>query len=342
MAGQASAGRDGGGGGRRKEAVLHDVGAAGHAAAGEAGVDPALAEALDLLAADPGLLQAAAEPGLVVLDRRLPLDEASRLDLLACDTAGAPVLVLACDEDHAASLGRIGRVLAAFRRTSGLLTRIYGDRGLDVARPPRVLLAATRFPDEFPALLDLLEVPVAAVECRVVRLRGEAVLDVSLFHRTGGRTGAARGAPRATGSNGSSGAARAGAAVGAGTAAGRPAASEPRGGEPLGGEPEELTLSELEPLAPDDLDRLADRARTSILSLSEQIEEEDDGDTLRFLVDGRPLATLERDDAAGALALRLEDAGGDAVRLPIADEPGLNGALNALFDRWFQRLDPEP
>ena len=84
---------------------------------------------------------------------------------------------------------------------------------------------------------------------------------------------------------------------------------------------------------------LLDRAHQSIVSLSEQVTATEEGEGLRFLVDGRPLASLLRDEAAGTLTLTLDEEGGSLETLGIADEAGLHAALNALFDRYFQELD---
>lgn len=318
----ASTGRGGGGSrGRRDDsAVLHNAGGGSHA-----GGAPADA-ALDLLCADPAVLDVVGEPGLVVLDAQLSLDATTRVDVLACDRDGAPVLALFCDDEGAVLL-RIARVLGAFRRGGGLLRAAFGERGLDPTRTPRLLLLAPRFSDELPEQLDLLgQAQVAALEYRVVRPRGgEAVLDVVLLHRAGstpsGRPASAGGGP-----------------VGHGV--------PPRGRElphrqavSPSVEPDELTALELEPLSAEDLDGLLDRAYQSVVSLSEQVSATDEGERIRFLVDGRPLASLLRDEAAGSLTLTLDEEGGTLETLTIADEVGLHAALNALFERYFRELD---
>lgn len=313
----ASAARGGGGsrGRRDQSAVLHNAGEGGHAGG------PASDAALELLRSDPTALEGAGEGGLSILDARLPLDASNSVDLLASDAQGSPVLLLFCGDDEGAALGRIGRVVGAFRRVGPLLRVAYGERGLDVTRAPRVLLLAARFSDEMPDQLDLLgAVSIAALEYRLVRPRGgEPLLDVALFHRSTADGG------RERSQNGSTGPA---------TPTPKPLPVE------LEGEPDELTAMELEPLSPDDLDGLLDRAYQSISSLSEQVSATDEGERIRFLVDGRPLASLLRDEAAGSLTLTLDEEGGVLETLSIADEAGLNAALNALFDRFFQELDP--
>lgn len=317
MDAEASTGRGGGGGRGRRDvpAVLHNAGKAGHAGGPGAGV------VLELLRADPSVLEGAGETGLAVLESQLELDASTGVEVLACDRDGTPVLVIICPEDEGAVLGRVARVVGAFRRAAGLLRVAFAERGLDVARPPRLLLLAPRFSDELPAQLDLLgDVQVAALEYRVVRPRGEAeLLDVALLHRSGERAGGER--------------------AGALARAARAPESRPVPRPVSRTEPDELTALELEPLSPDDLDGLMDRAYQSIVSLSEQVSATDEDESIRFLVDGRPLATLLRDEDSGSLTLTLDEEGGVVERLTIADELGLHTALNALFERYFRELD---
>jgi hypothetical protein len=191
---------------------------------------------------------------------------------------------------------------------------------------------------------------VAALEYRVVRpRRGEPLLDVALFHRTeagrtgSGRTGAGRTSAERTGAERTGGgpgdAHGSQSVVGHRSPARSARAQAPDPGVDLEGEPDELTDLELEPLSLDDLDELLDRAYQSIVSLSEQVSAADEGERIRFLVDGRPLASLLRDEGAGTLTLTLDEEGGVLATLAIADELGLHAALNALFDRYFQELD---
>ena len=308
---KASVGRGGGGSRQPSDvpAVLHNAERRGHAG------DASSAMALEILRAEPWALENAGEPQLKMLDAHLVLDAVSTVDLLACDPHGTPVLVLFCDDDEGAALGRIGRVVGAFQRSGSLLRVAFGERGLDPGHPPRVLLMAPRFSDGMRDQLDLLgEVSASALEYRVVQPRGgEPLLDVALLHRSGGSGKTSRAPAVAT-------------------------PRTPRAGS-LDHEPDELTSMELEPLAPDDLDGLLDRAHQSIVSLSEQVSAEQHRDQTRFLVDGRPLASLFRDGGAGTLSLTLDEEDGVIETLAICDEVSLHAALNALFDRYFQELD---
>ena len=102
-----------------RSAVLHNDSGPGHAAGPSA--TPVVAErevALRLVAANPGVL-APTEAGLTVLDAELPLDDTSVVDVLATDAAGQMVLVLFCEDEPAAALGRMGRVISAVRKFFG-------------------------------------------------------------------------------------------------------------------------------------------------------------------------------------------------------------------------------
>ena len=307
---KASVGRGGGNSRQSSDvpAVLHNAEREGHAG------DASSVMALEILRAEPSTLENVGEPKLTVLETQLALDAESTVDLLACDPQGSPVLVLFC-QDEATALGRIGRVVGAFQRSGSLLRLAFREQGLDPGLPPRVLLMAPRFSDGMRDQLDLLGgLSASALEYRLVRPQGgEPLLDVALLHRAGGSKKSAHAS----------------------------AVAMPRHAraERSESEPDELSPMELEPLAPDDLDGLLDRAHQSITSLSEQVSVEEEGNLARFLVDGRPLASLLRDESAGTLSLTLDEEDGVIETLAICDEVSLHAALNALFDRYFQELD---
>jgi len=142
--------------------------------------------ALELLLEQPARL----ENGLVVLDRRLPLDESVEVDALLRDALGYPVVVLFCKGEIGPELGRMAAVVAGLQRGRYLLARLYGDKGLDATLRPRFVLLGSRFADDASALLDMMSgVEVHALEYRVVTgNNGQQVLDLASFHRTSGPT----------------------------------------------------------------------------------------------------------------------------------------------------------
>ncbi|MHC4846435.1 MAG: hypothetical protein ACYTCU_09775, partial [Planctomycetota bacterium] len=83
--------------------------------------------AIELLIGQPERL----EPGLVVLDNHLRLDEHAELDVLLCDRLGYPVIVLFAGQDVTGELGRMAAVVAALKRGRHLLERLYGKSGMD-------------------------------------------------------------------------------------------------------------------------------------------------------------------------------------------------------------------
>ncbi|HTE07047.1 MAG TPA: hypothetical protein VK824_12715 [Planctomycetota bacterium] len=178
--------------------------------------------ALELLLEQPARL----ENGLVALDRRLPLDESVEVDALLRDSLGYPVVVLFSKGEISQELGRMAAVVAGLQRGRYLLSRLYGDKGLDASLRPRFVLLGARFADDASALLDMMAgVEVHALEYRVVTdSNGQQVLDLASFHRTSGPS-ALKGAWR----GGELSAASAVAAA-SGARSGAPAAASPPAG----------------------------------------------------------------------------------------------------------------
>ncbi len=315
-------------GDQNRSVVLRNAGEGGHVG----GASP-FEEAVQLLAeGEATLAQALAgvgQPPWRVLDTHLPLESSLGVELLACDELGTACLVLFCGSlghRQPAELGRVGQVLAAFRRGAGLLDRAFVSGGLNSERPPHVLLLAERFSDEMPALLGLLAggVSVAAQEYRLVPTpEGELILHLAplpglLPDGGAGRTASPPGpSPRLTD-----------------RVSGRRSVGADQ--EADGHQGLDLEPSAAEAL---DWDVLMDRARLSIVCLSEQVSEQDDGDEVVFLVDGSPLATLRHEQGTTSVMLQLDGADGPEADYSVTDELSLNHALNALFDKYFQGLD---
>lgn len=302
------------------------------------------ATALRLVAADPSALERGGEPGLVVLDTDLPLDASTVLDVLAQDASSQPVVVLLVEGEPAAALGRIGRVLASVVRSRPLLDRLYASTGLDLSQAPRIVLLSRRFPDEVPALLDLMgDVEVTALEYRVIdHSDGSTLLDVVAFHRTGAGGGGHTGPPAAKAPRGPASPSSNGAGPPAspaprqpsGQATGQVPAAPPA---PAGGSDDDESGLEIEAGAEE---ALMDQARSSIRSLSDQITEEIREEGIRFLVDGEPLALLALEHGVG-VHLGIFDGEEDRFEHLIQGEESLHAGLNALFDHYFQHIDAQ-
>jgi len=304
------------------------------------------ATALRLVAADPSALERGGEPGLVVLDTDLPLDAATVLDVLAQDASSQPVVVLLVEGEPAAALGRIGRVLASVVRSRPLLDRLYASTGLDLSQAPRIVLLSRRFPDEVPALLDLMgDVAVSALEYRVIdHPDGSTLLDVAAFHRTGTNGGEPIRSPAAKAPRGPASASSNGAGPPAAPAQSQPSAPTPTPtststsipATAAGSDDDESGL-EIEAGAEE---ALMDQARSSIRSLSDQITEEIREEGIRFLVDGEPLALLALEHGVG-VHLGIFDGEEDRFEHLIQGEESLHAGLNALFDHYFQHIDAQ-
>jgi hypothetical protein len=249
------------------------------------------------------------EPGLTALDARLRLDDEVELDALLRDALGYPVVVLLVRGEIATELARIAAVVGALRRGRFLLQRLYGARGLDPTLRPRCVLLAPRFPDDAPALLDLLSgVEVTAFEYRVVSGGARPVLDLVSFHR-----------PRATIA---------------------PAAPPVRAAAPpepaRAPAPRPAARAAAEPAAPDGARGLYLRARESIRALSSHVSENSVDGHVQYTVGERVLARLALDQ--GGFRIRIGEQGKE---LAVADDDGLNASLNAVFELYFNELGPD-
>jgi len=271
------------------------------------------------------------EPGLSVLDTRLRLDEQVEVDALLRDLLGAPVIVLLVRGDVALELARIAAIVAALQRGRFLLQRLFGDRGLDSGARPRFVLLAARFPDNTPALLDMLGgLEVVAFEYRVVSGGGRATLDLSVFHRTHGPalSGGAAAALQQSASPAPAARPAPPAAKPAAKATGRAAPRQPAA--------DELQLLDDEPAAPDDARRWFLRARESIRALSSHVTESQRGGRVHYKVNDDLLATLTLDQKG--FRLQCGKAGSE---LTVADEEALNRGLNSVFELYFNQLGPD-
>jgi hypothetical protein len=302
--------------------------------------------AIELLIGQPERL----EPGLVVLDNHLRLDEQAELDVLLCDRLGYPVIVLFAGQDVTGELGRMAAVVAALQRGRHLLERLYGKSGMDCSLRPRFVLLASRFPDNAPALLDMLSgVEVQALEYKVVTgSDGAPVLALTTFHRTSGpplgggvSLTSARVAPSAR------------------PAARTPPASTTR--TPLSDldapapAPKSKAKASAEPPAPaepevadeDDLQFIDDtggtpdaargyflRARDSIRSLSSQVVESNTNGKVKYHVGKDLLATLTLDDKG----FRMQVGTKKGLGVNVKDDETFNERLNSVFTLYFNTM----
>lgn len=267
---------------------------------------------VDLLLESPERI----EQGLAVLDARLRLDEQVEVDALLRDLLGSPVVVLVMRGDVALELARIAAVVAALHRGRYLLQRLYGERGLDSAARPRIALLAPRFPDNTPALLEMLGgVEVSAFEFRIVSSGDRQVLDLAVFHRTRGPalSGAAAAALRET------------TRPAAPAAPARPSAPARASAD-----------AAPEPAGPDGARRWFLRARESIRALSSHVTESQKEGRVHYRVNDELLATLTLDKQG----FRLQ-CGGAGGELAVADEESLNRGLNTVFELYFNQLGPD-
>lgn len=296
------------------------------------------AQAARLLAARPDGL----EPGLHILDQDLELAEGCRVDLLACDGLGDPLVVLFCDRDVAPAMARAAAVTAALRTGRPLLRRLYASQGLDVDRPVRFALLSPRFADEGKGLLELLgRSELSAWEYRVVRTpEGAPLLDLAIFARSPAQVVAAR-----TSSAAASAAPSSAVSTSAEPETLPPSTPLPKlsSAPPLSGPPARRRnganghghaagASFLE-AASDPSERLLERARESIRALSGDVSETAEADSHVFRVDDSSLASLRL--GSNGLFLRVGD---DDAEQAVDDEASFNAGLNAVFSHYFSRI----
>lgn len=258
------------------------------------------------------------ERGLVLLDRRLLLDEGAVADLLLRDTLGYPVVVLFGKGDIGAELVRMAAIVPALARGRHLLTRLFGEGGLDASLRPRFVLIAPRFPDDARERLSLLGgVEVAAFESRVVTTEdGAPLVDLAPFARTAGPAAVVHldetpPSPPATTTG----------ALAAAPAAGRPTAD----GAPQAAAGPALARDYFI------------RVRQAIRDLAGEISENAVDGRVEYTVAGQPLATLLLDGQG--LRLTLGDAG--AAPRAVGDEASFNEALSAVFELYFHERREE-
>jgi hypothetical protein len=256
-------------------------------------------EALSRLAEQPELL----ERGLKVLDVGLRLTPELTLDLVLKDAASRPLIALGEGVDGIpALLGRAVCVLVEVRRMRGLLERLFRADGVSFAADPRVVLCVRRAPD---ALLDasgwLRSLGIELVETHTLPLQG---VDRLVVVRAGGES---RGPPPATDPPRSTATTKVTTPAKAAAAAPAPESKRTKSDVPL-----------------------LDLAKKKILRIGDEIEEEVDGDLVRFRLRDEVLAVLE---TGGELALCLGDA--PELRRPIPDRAALEAAVDDVVRRYF-------
>lgn len=253
-------------------------------------------DGLALLAEAPESL----ERGLKVLDVGLRLTPGLVLDLVLKDATSRPVIALGEGADGVpALLGRAVCVLAEVRRMRGLLEKLFRADAVSFAEDPRIVLCARRVPD---ALVEaggwFKSLGIEFAETRALPVQGENRLVVV---RAGG---APQGAPPAKDSSPSA------------TSTGSPPS-----------QPEPRVASTARAAGPVSL---VDEAKKKILRIGDEIEEEVDGDLVRFRLRDEILAVLA---TGGEVALSLGDA--PDQRRPLLDRVALDSAIDDVVRRYF-------
>jgi len=248
-------------------------------------------EALSRLAEQPELL----ERGLKVLDVGLRLTPELTLDLVLKDAASRPLIALGEGVDGIpALLGRAVCVLVEVRRMRGLLEKLFRVDGVSFAADPRVVLCIRRASD---ALLDasdwLRSLGIELAETHTLPLQGVNRLVVV---RAGGES---QGPPPAT----------------------DPPRPPPKAASAAPAPESKRAKSDVP---------LLDLAKKKILRIGDEIEEEVDGDLVRFRLRDEVLAVLE---TGSELALCLGDA--PELRRPISDRAELEAAIDDVVRRYF-------
>jgi hypothetical protein len=257
-------------------------------------------DGIALLAEEPELL----ERGLKVLEVGLRLTPELLLDLVLKDATSRPVVALGEGADGVPGLlGRAMCVVAEVRRMRGLLEKLFRANAVSFAEDPRMVLCARRIPD---ALLEaggwLQSLGIELAEMRSLPVQGENRLVVI---RAGGGP---QGAPPATDS----------------VRAAAPKRAEARA-------PESRVIARSAPPSRSGGSMsLVDEAKKKILRIGDEIEEEVDGDLVRFRLRDEILAVLE---TGPELALSLGDA--LELRRPIIDRVALDSAVDDVVRRYF-------
>jgi hypothetical protein len=250
------------------------------------------------------------ERGLARVDAGLRLGRDLVVDLLAKDATGRAVVVLVEDEDGVpALLGRGVAAIAHVRRMRELLDRLFQASGLSFGRDPRVVLLARRFDD---ALADAKEkLRELGLECREAQL---ATLD-----------GATRLVVADSASaSATSSSAVAPVAVTSTAPAPAPAPVAPSGNSHGNGH------GPTRP-APRRDTTLFDEAKKKILRISDDVEEEVAGESVRFKLHDELLALLE--PSGEGFAIAIGDAP-DRARL-LVDRAQLHQAVDDVVRRYF-------
>jgi hypothetical protein len=252
-------------------------------------------EGLALLAEAPDSL----ERGLKVLDVGLRLTPELVLDLVLKDATSRPVIALGEGADGVpALLGRAMCVMAEVRRMRGLLEKLFRADAVSFAEDPRMVLCVRRVPD---ALVEsggwFRSLGIELAETRALPVQGVNRLVVI---RAGGEP---KGAPPAKDSSRVS----------------PPAESPPP-----------LDLRGAPPPRAAGTVSLVDEAKKKILRIGDEIEEEVDGDLVRFRLRDEILAVLT---TGREVALSLGDA--PDRRRPIPDRVALDAAVDDVVRRYF-------
>ena len=271
------------------------------------------------------------EDGFEILDVDLEIDEHLTLDVLATDAKGNPTVVLSEDTGEANLIDRILTTLCRLRKHRFLLQRIYRDHAFDFTAPPRILLLASRFSDDFIEKIDFIVAGnIVPYEYSTLKLDDREYLtfsrrdleeggEIRAFHleKLRGNIGEPAPIPVAPVKSPSA-----------------PEAVQPKKPAPA---PQPVQKKEPEPApklkkkigaAPE---RFFHEAKKKILRISNEIVESVDGPFSRFKISDKVLVTLSREKSD--LSVFLGDT--NEKRITIDSEDRLNEVLNLIFKRYF-------
>jgi hypothetical protein len=271
------------------------------------------------------------EDGFEILDVDLEIDEHLTLDVLAKDARGNPTVVLSEETGESNLIDRILTTLCRLRKHRFLLQRIYRDHAFDFTAPPRILLLASRFSDDFIEKIDFIVAGnIVPYEYSTLKLDDREYLtfsrrdleeggEIRAFHleKPRGNIGEPAPIPVTAVKNPSA-----------------PAAVQPKKPEPApqpvqGKEPEPAPkLKKKSGAAPE---RFFHEAKKKILRISNEIVESVDGPLSRFKISDKVLVTLSREKSD--LSVFLGDT--NEKRITIDSEDRLNEVLNLIFKRYF-------
>ena len=271
-------------------------------------------EIVQMLLADPSQI----EPGLEILEIGFPLTSQSWVDVVALDQDGIAVIMIvrAENETNAAYLGRVMTTFSEFSRLRPLLEHHFSAQEFSM-ETLRLFVVADRLSEGLLTTLGNMTVPVTALEVPRQSIRrwefgaeptAATPAPTTVTPAAAKRTAANLPAEKQT-----------------------PAPAESKVASPVNGHAAPT------PESPRSLS-LIDEAKKKILRVSDDVQEQVDGDLTRFLVRDRVLATLTTGEQGFSIYV------GDQPdqRRPIRDKKELDQALDDVLRRYYFLLQAVP